>query len=89
MGEDQISSTGWQRSALERQMGGTGRNSVDCESRCPLEGLAQRICKMQGIDPHQWLKDVLTRFTMCPINKIKELLPNYSKPVHVPTLNSN
>ena len=28
-------------------------------------------CKLQGIDPYQWLRDVLTRLPMHPINQIK------------------
>src|SRR5215210_7164293 len=42
-------------------------------------------CKMHGIDPHVWLKDVLTRLPMHPINKIKELLPHNWKPKQVTT----
>ena len=42
-------------------------------------------CKMQGIDPYLWLRDVLTRLPMHPINKIKELLPNNWKPLQVQT----
>lgn len=41
-------------------------------------------CKMHGIDPYAWLKDVLTRLPMHPINKIKELLPHNWKPLQVP-----
>ncbi len=33
-------------------------------------------CKMQGINPYLWLKDVLTRLPTHHINKIKELLPH-------------
>lgn len=33
-------------------------------------------CKMNGINPAEWLKDVLERIPTHPINKIKELLPN-------------
>ncbi len=36
-------------------------------------------CKMQGVNPYLWLKDVLTKISMHPINKIKELLPHYWK----------
>ena len=46
-------------------------------------------CKMQGINPYEWLKDVLTRLPMHPINKIKELLPHHWKPAQVPASNSN
>lgn len=37
-------------------------------------------CKMQSIDPYHWLKDVLARLPMHPINQIKELLPHHWKP---------
>lgn len=33
-------------------------------------------CKMNGINPFEWLKDVLERISSHPINKIKELLPH-------------
>ncbi len=36
-------------------------------------------CKMQGVTPYLWLKDVLTRISMHPINKIKELFPHHWK----------
>jgi transposase len=38
-------------------------------------------CKMHGIDPYAWLKDVLTRLPLHPINKINELLPHNWKPL--------
>ena len=40
-------------------------------------------CKMQGVNPYLRLKDVLTRISMHPINKIKELLPHYWKQTQV------
>jgi transposase len=36
-------------------------------------------CKAHGIDPYTWLKDVLERLPTHPINRIKELLPQYYK----------
>lgn len=42
-------------------------------------------CKMQGIDPYVWLKDILARLPEHPINKVKELLPHNWKPMQVPT----
>ncbi len=33
-------------------------------------------CKLQCINARVWLKNVLTRIPMHPINKIKELLPH-------------
>jgi hypothetical protein len=33
-------------------------------------------CKLNGINPFLWLRDVLQRIPTHPINKIKELLPN-------------
>ena len=43
-------------------------------------------CKMQGVNPYLWLKDVLTRISMHAINKIKELLPHHWKQLQVQTL---
>jgi transposase len=34
-------------------------------------------CKMHGIEPYGWLKDVLQRIADYPINKIHELLPHH------------
>jgi transposase len=36
-------------------------------------------CKMNGIEPSTWLREVLQKIADHPINKIKELLPNHSK----------
>ena len=37
-------------------------------------------CKMHGVEPYAWLKDVLQRIADHPINRIQELLPHrYSK----------
>jgi transposase len=33
-------------------------------------------CKMHGVEPYTWLKDVLNRIADHPINKIQELLPH-------------
>jgi transposase len=33
-------------------------------------------CKMHGINPFDWFKDVLDTIPAYPINKIKELLPS-------------
>ena len=33
-------------------------------------------CKMHGIEPYNWLKDVLQRILTHPINKVQELLPH-------------
>jgi len=32
-------------------------------------------CKLHGIEPYTWLKDVLTRISEHPVNKVHELLP--------------
>jgi transposase len=34
-------------------------------------------CKAQGVEPFAWLNDVLKRLPFHPINRIKELLPQY------------
>ncbi|HEU4609592.1 MAG TPA: IS66 family transposase [Chitinophagaceae bacterium] len=33
-------------------------------------------CKLHGLNPYTWLRDVLTQLPIHPINKIKELLPH-------------
>ena len=33
-------------------------------------------CKMHGIEPYQWLKDVLQKIADHPVNKVNELLPH-------------
>lgn len=38
-------------------------------------------CKLHGINPFIWLRDVLQRIAMHPINKIEELLPQNWKPL--------
>jgi transposase len=34
-------------------------------------------CKMHGIEPYTWLKDVLARIPSHPINKVQDLLPHH------------
>ncbi len=46
-------------------------------------------CKMQGIDPYAWLRNVLTRLPLHPINQIKELLPHNWKPLQDQPSNAN
>lgn len=36
-------------------------------------------CKMHGIEPYTWLKDVLHRIADHPVNKVQELLPHHYK----------
>ena len=36
-------------------------------------------CKMHGVEPFAWLKNVLETIPTHPINKIKELLPHYNR----------
>jgi len=38
-------------------------------------------CKLQGIDPHQWLDDILRRLPGQPEDKLLELLPQFWKPL--------
>lgn len=46
-------------------------------------------CKLHGINPYQWLKNVLTRLPMHPINQIKDLLPHHWKATQVQPSTSN
>jgi len=34
-------------------------------------------CKINGVEPFSWLRDVLNRIQDYPVNKIEELLPGY------------
>jgi transposase len=36
-------------------------------------------CKAHGIEPYQWLKDILVKLPNHPINRLKELLPQFCK----------
>ncbi|HEY8735254.1 MAG TPA: transposase domain-containing protein [Puia sp.] len=38
-------------------------------------------CKLHGINPFIWLRDVLQRIASHPINKIEDLLPHNWKPI--------
>jgi len=43
----------------------------------PLPG----TCKLNGVNPFIWLRDVLQRIPIHPINKIEQLLPHNWKPL--------
>jgi len=45
-------------------------------------------CKLHGVNPYDWLKDVLTRIPTHHINKIQELLPHRWQPLQE-SLNKN
>jgi transposase len=38
-------------------------------------------CKMQGINPREWLEDTLKRMPEQPMDRLIELLPGHSKVV--------
>jgi len=38
-------------------------------------------CKINDVNPYEWLKDVLTKIQYQPINKIKDFLTNNWKPL--------
>jgi len=38
-------------------------------------------CKLNGINPFIWLRDVLQRIANHPINRIQELLPHNWQPI--------
>ena len=45
-------------------------------------------CKLNDVNPYEWLKDVLSRdIKEMPINRIKELLPHHCKPANGLTQN--
>jgi len=39
-------------------------------------------CKLNDINPYEWLKDVLSKINTWPINKVHELLPHRWKPTN-------
>jgi transposase len=40
-----------------------------------------RTCKLNGVEPEAWLRDVLTRVGAHPVNRLAELLPwNWTPP---------
>jgi len=41
-------------------------------------------CKMNNINPYEWLKDVLDKINSWPINRVHELLPHHWKPTTNP-----
>jgi transposase len=44
-------------------------------------------CKMHGIEPYQWLKDVLQKIADHPVNKVNELLPHRWTKITTPKFN--
>jgi transposase len=40
-------------------------------------------CKLQGINPKEYLMDVLQRLPDLPVNRLRELLPPFWKPVNI------
>jgi transposase len=40
-------------------------------------------CKLQNINPHEYLMDILQRLPLQPINRLKELLPPFWKPANI------
>jgi transposase len=46
-------------------------------------------CKLNDVNPYDWLKDVLIRIAAHPISKIAELLPHNWKPLNTPEIAAN
>lgn len=46
-------------------------------------------CKLNDVNPYDWLKDVLTRIAAHPISKIAELLPHNWKILNTPEIPAN
>ena len=55
--------------------------SHDAAQRSALLYSVTGTCKLHQINPFIYLKDVLTRIAMHPVNKISELLPHNWKPL--------
>ena len=41
-------------------------------------------CKINNVNPQDWMTDVLTRIPAHPVNKLQELLPHKWKPITSP-----
>jgi hypothetical protein len=55
--------------------------SHDAAQRIAVIYTLANACKQHGIDPYEWLQDVLPRIYRQPINRIEELLPqNWTPP---------
>ena len=55
--------------------------SHDAAKRSAILYSLMGTCKLHGINPFIWLRDVLQRIATHPINKIEDLLPNNWKPI--------
>ncbi len=55
--------------------------SHDAAKRSAMLYSLMGTCKLHGINPFIWLRDVLQRINNHPINKIQELLPHNWKPI--------
>ena len=55
--------------------------SHDAAKRSAMVYSLMGTCKLHGINPFIWLRDVLQRIANHPINKIEEFLPHYWKPI--------
>jgi hypothetical protein len=43
-------------------------------------------CKLQGINPKEYLIDVLQRLPDLPVNRLRELLPPFWKPANIASI---
>jgi len=43
-------------------------------------------CQLQGINPYDYLRDILQRLPLHPVNKLEELLPPFWKPANIPSI---
>ena len=45
-------------------------------------------CKLNNVNPKEWLTDVITRLPSYPVNRVEELLPHQWKPAPSPWINN-
>jgi hypothetical protein len=43
-------------------------------------------CKLQGINPHEYLMDILQCLPLQLVNRLKELLPPFWKPTNITSI---
>jgi len=51
----------------------TNASGITCDKKCPYTLI--ETAKLNGVNPQEWLTDVLSRIADHKINRIDELLP--------------
>ena len=53
--------------------------SHDAAQRAAMMYSFMGTCKKNGVEPFEWLTDVLSRINACKVNQIEQLLPNFQR----------